>query len=318
MKSLKHFIGYIYLSLKEYGYDARRFVGGSLINGYNKTQSRFLGRITLYAHALEKGVAMPNRRFNFGEKNLQILIGLCNEYADKGFDIKRTQYVSAVEIILEYAKIHKENNVSLPNDISESIDNIAKRFPHVSTSSQPVVTKGEMFFRGDFQYVANHRHSVRNFCGVVDECSLNAALELANTSPSSCNRQQCRVHVVNDKELMMNVLKIQQGNRGFGESADKLLVVTVDVSSYNGLRERNCPYVDGGIFVMNLLYALQYYGIAACTLNCCFSAKDDREMCKLLNTKDAFIAVIAIGGCNDELMVVHSKRIKPEEYIIKH
>jgi nitroreductase len=318
MKRLKHLLGYIYLFIREYGYDARRFISGSLIDGYNKTQSRFLGRITLHAHALEKGIAMPNRRYNFGENNLRILMELCNEYADKGFDVERTQFVNAVEIILEYAKIHKENNVNLPNDILESIDNIAKRFPHISTSSQPVVAKDEMFRRGDFRYVAHHRHSVRNFVGVIDEYSLKNALELANTSPSSCNRQQCRVHVVNDRELMMKILKIQQGNRGFGASADKLLVITADVSSYNGFRERNSPYVDGGIFVMNLLYALQYYGIAACTLNCCFSAEDDKEMCKLLHTKDAFIAVIAIGGCNEEMMVVNSKRIKPEEYIILH
>jgi len=318
MRRIKHILAYIYLCLREYGYDARRFVNGSMIDGYSKSQARFLGRITLFSHAIEKGIAMPNRRYNFGEKNVMTLIELCNEYADRAFDTDKSQFVNAVEVILEYAEMHKSNGVSLPREISDAVFNVSKRFPHIRPSSQPVVNKGEMFFRGDFKYISTHRHSVRDFSGRVDEDSLNDALAMANTSPSSCNRQQCRVHVVSDRSLLLKILEIQKGSRGFGDSADKLLIVTTDISSYNDLRERNSPYVDGGIFVMNLLYALQYNGIAACTLNCCFSSKDDSDICRLLDIDDALIAIIAIGDCNDTLTVVHSKRIALDEYVTFH
>jgi hypothetical protein len=317
MRILRHFCGYIYLFIREYGYDAKRFVGGSVINGYNKTEARLLGRITLYAHAIEKGLAMKNMRFNFGERNVAMLISLCLEYSVK-YDTNRTQYVNAVEILLEYDEVHRQNNRKLPLDIQKGIDELKKKHGSISPSHQPSVTKKEMFAHGDFQHVASNRYSVRNFSGPVDAENLEKALAMANLSPSSCNRQQCRIHVIGKGELFDSVLQIQNGNKGFGNTADKLLIVTTDVSSYNGINERNCPFIDGGIFVMHLLYCLQYYGIASCTLNCCFNSNDDKKLSKLLHTNEAFIAIIAIGDCPDELKVVHSQRITPEEYIIRH
>ena len=48
------------------------------------------------------------------------------------------------------------------------------------------------------------------------------------TAPSACNRQYVRVHSVGDIEMKKAILSLQNGNRGFGENADKLLVVTAD------------------------------------------------------------------------------------------
>lgn len=316
--TLKEKIAYIYHCLKEYGHDARLFVGNSIIDGYAKKQQRFLAMITLRAHVVEKGLAMPQMRYNFGEENIRTLISLLMEYAELKYDTGKDMYVNAVEAILEYENVHRIHDCQLPADIQDGINQLKALYPDITPSVQPVLTHEEMYYHGDFAYIARHRHSVRNFNGPVNEHDLQSALELAGTAPSACNRQPCRIHVISKGTLFDEITKIQSGNRGFGHLADKLLIVTSDVSGYNSLYERNCPFVDGGIFVMNLLYSLQYYGIAACTLNCCLDAERDKKLRSLLRTNDAFVAVIAIGNCPDNVKVVKSERITSEEYIINH
>lgn len=316
--TFKDTIRYAYNGMLQYGYDAKRFVFNSLLNGYSEDQQRFLGMITLRAHVVEKGLTMPAMRMNFGEENLRELITLCQEYGRSGYDIAKTLYVNAIEAILEYEQVHMKNNASLPDDIQFGIDNLKALNPKLLSSQQPEYTKDEMYFHGDFAYISSHRHSVRDFVGSVNDDDLQKALEMAGTAPSACNRQPCRIHVIERGSLFDKILEIQTGSRGFGYLADKFLVVTTDLSAYNSLYERNCPFVDGGIFVMNLLYALQYNGIAACTLNCCFGPDRDKALRELLKTKDAFVAFIAIGDCPETVKVAKSRRISPVEYIIKH
>mgnify|MGYP007037150635 FL=1 len=50
------------------------------MSGYNRSQEQFIGKITLYAHVVEKGLTMPQMRYNFGEANIRTLIQLLNEY----------------------------------------------------------------------------------------------------------------------------------------------------------------------------------------------------------------------------------------------
>ena len=77
-----------------YAYDAMHFYKHSLSYGIDN-ENKFLGAITLRAHVVEKGITMPNRRYNFGADNLMTLITLCNEYYQKGYNLKRTQFVAA-------------------------------------------------------------------------------------------------------------------------------------------------------------------------------------------------------------------------------
>ena len=75
--------------------------------------------------------------------------------------------------------------------------------------------------------------------------------------------------------------------------------------------------VDGGIFTMNLLYALHYYNIAACTLNACMSIQNRKRLCRVVGMHEAEFAVafIAIGNAPDKFMVAASQRLNLERVI---
>ena len=149
---------------------------------------------------------------------------------------------------------------------------------------------------------------------------LKASLSLAMNAPSTCNRQSQRSHLLQSEDSKKAVLSIQTGNRGFGEIADQFVLVTSDLRDWPGIHQRNAPYVDGGIFVMNLLYSLHYNGIATCTLNLYLN----EEKTLILHDKlqipknEVPIALIAVGIPPEKFDLALSCRRQAEEIISYH
>ncbi len=273
------------------------------------SQPNILGQIALRSHVIEKGITMPNRHYNFGEENVRELINLCKKYSECNFDKGTLEFTTAISVLMEYKKIHEENRVSLPTSISNEIIQLSKTNPNIVLKPQKSIKKEEMYQHGDFKYIAQHRHSVRNFCGEVNLDVLCKAIELAQTAPTACNRQSIYTYCIKDEDKKKHILELQKGNRGFGQYADKVLVVAAKLDSYHGAAERNLMYVDGGIYTMNLLYSLQYYGISACTLSATLLPFDTN---KILGIDGVIISLIAIGDCPEEFLVPRSDRKKAE------
>lgn len=318
---MRKLLSLILLALKCYFYDAKNFIFHSMILDYKKTQQRFLGKITLHAHVVEKGLTMPNMKPNFGKDNLFLLIDLCIEYFNSNYDINHDLYISAVSVIFEYKNTHNDLGIELDVDTMNNIKKLYKIYPFIQHSSQPTITKEEFFAqsKSNFFDFAHSRHSVRCFEGDVNMDKLKLAIELAQTAPSACNRQPSRVHVVSKGKLFDEILNIQQGNRGFGFLANKLLVVSVDISSYCIMRERMGMFVDGGIYIMNLLYSLHYYNIAACTLNWFSEPEMDKKIKSLLKIEDEqVIAILAIGDLPNEFKYAKSVRIDISKVLTVH
>lgn len=319
---MRKLLSLIRTALKYYFYDAKNFICHSMILDYKKTQQRFLGKITLHAHVVEKGLTMPDMKPNFGKDNLFYLIDLCFEYDKYKYDINHILFVSAVSVVFEYKIVHEHLGLIVDADTLNKIEMLYKNFSFIKPASQPSVTK-EVFFansRANFFDFAFSRHSVRCFDGVVDMNKLKLAIELAQTAPSACNRQPNRVHVVSKgSKLFDDILSIQQGNRGFGFLADKLLIVSVDISSYCIIRERMGMFVDGGIYVMNLLYSLHYYNIAACTLNWFYEPIADNKIKSLLGIEsEQVVAILAIGDLPQEFKYAKSDRLDISKVLTIH
>ena len=120
------------------------------------------------------------------------------------------------------------------------------------------------------------------------------------------------------KDLIDKIIKIQGGGRGFADKADKLLIITSRVDVFN-VNEINEAFKSGGMYVMNLLYALHYRKIGACPLEWGENPKNDKALRKLVNIPDneEVIMVISIGYPTDEFKYVTSVRNSIDEsYII--
>lgn len=123
------------------------------------------------------------------------------------------------------------------------------------------------------------------------------------------------MYAVSD-EKKDEVIGLQNGNRGFGEDIGQMLVVTSNQIDWDA-DFRTSAYLDGGIFTMNLLYALHYYHICACTLNAHLSIKKQKKLREITGMKPAEIPVcfIGIGMPTEKMRIAKSRRLSIEQVL---
>ena len=148
----------------------------------------------------------------------------------------------------------------------------------------------------NFEEFAKNRHSVRDFAvGTVDESIIRKAVELAQTAPSACNRQSTRVHYIQNRDICKNVLDLQGGAKG--HTVSSVIVLTSELSLYRHTSEFKTPYLDSGIYLMNLLYALTYYGIGTCPLIWNDDGEKAEEIRRFVDIpwSEQIVAIIQVG-----------------------
>lgn len=301
-------------------YDKEMFLEHSNVL-HQETQLKYVGRIVQLYHIIEKGLTMPDMRLGFGQPKLINLIDKCSAYQKK-YDTTNIQYQHALGVIAEYKKVHEEQLFPLEDSLVRKINLLLEKEPDVKVTHQLVKTKDNYFEQqlAAFDKFSNSRHSIRNFSGEIKSEQIEEAIRLAQNTPTACNRQPIRVHIIENKELIAKAFTIQNGNRGFGHLVDKLLVITADISSYQDSEERNLPYVDGGMYTMNLLYALHFNKVAAIPLNWCRTKEEDRKMRNVIAIPESEIIIVFVGCGNlpNDFKLAVSKRYHYKDIFTKH
>ena len=210
----------------------------SKLGEWSESRDSWMASLAALYHVIEKGLSMPNRRLGFGRERLILLIERSNSYYKKfGMD---SQLNYAIAIVKEYDELHKKEKFKLDQQLQDKIDNLLALFPDVTPAEQMVFTKEQYFSKtlASFEEFSKSRHSMRHFEGPVTLESIEQAVELAKYAPSACNKQPVRIYVVFDKENVEKILDMQQGNRGFGQNIDKVIVVTTQFSGCTRYSER--------------------------------------------------------------------------------
>ncbi len=271
--------------------------------------------IVMGYHVIEKGLTMPHRRLGFGKGAVIHLINLIEAF-EKRFG-EDSQVIHAVGVLRAYRELHSEWPESLPR-----LDAFLASHQSIPAATQPHVTREEFFSakNASFPEFAASRHVVRHFAAPVPKELIADAVSIALTAPSACNRQHARVHVIANPKLRDGLFELQGGTRGFGTDADKVIVVTADLSTVRWAWERHDCYVNGGIFVMNLCYALHHNGVAHCILHWSVSPENDRKAHKLLGipNNEAIVQLIACGMPPEEFDVASSPRRPLDDILTWH
>jgi nitroreductase len=280
------------------------------------TEKADLTGILVAGHVLEKGLTMPEFRPGFGYNRVRYVIAkslaLINKYGNNRIEIQ-----SALKDLEQYLQIHKQKGFELPEDVEKGIVNLLK-YKIIDTEPCHSVKAIDYFKKtNDFKEFAKQRHSVRWYTKEnVDNETLVEVVKLAQTAPSACNKQSTKVYIIGSDDVKAKVLNIQRGNRGFGCRANKILLVTSDMECWN-FQFRTSAFLDGGIFVQNLLYSLHCYNIVACTLNAELSPKEIRQLKDIIKLKKSEIpiAFIAVGYAPEVFLYPGSQRKKVENII---
>ncbi|MDP8016041.1 nitroreductase family protein [Prescottella equi] len=252
---------------REYLHDAK-FMSRHLLDGGRST-SHEQYRIMLVVHSLEKGMAHRSPR-SFGATKAASLVKLLRaaDYENHG----STAYAMGVSVLRSWREFHAERadrdlNAygivdSFLNEVDTSELAISPAGVRAIADRDPQRWSGLPF--ADF---VSSRHSTRRYAATpVSDQVLDEAVGLAMLSPSACNRQMVRVHMIDDpvgKRLLYNTL---HGTGGVDYENCRIGVVTYDSRSLEFYGERNQGYLNAGLFAMTLIYALHWKGVGACLL----------------------------------------------------
>ncbi len=297
--------------------DRKRFLTYFSKKNSNKEEN-IKAQLIFYGHSIEKGLSRQNIRLGFGKSVVIKLLEYMEKYDKLGFDKQNYCYLNSISIMRKYTELHEQNYFDLDyipiryngmlNKIKESNTEVGGI---VEFDLKSRLNRKEV----DFKYLALNRYSIRDYdSSDVDLGMLNEAIEIALKSPSVCNRQSARVYVINDKKEIKELLNIQGGFNGY-ELPPCLILVTSDIQDFIDISERNQPYIDGGIFAMSLIYALEYQGFATCTLNTMFDSKKMKKTRNLLGIPESenLIVYISVGNFKNKYSVPKSFRYPMSE-----
>ncbi|TJZ67991.1 nitroreductase family protein [Chitiniphilus eburneus] len=284
-----------------------------------QTPTQLQARLLFYYHKLEKGMCMPGAKRMFGAEAADHVMRLLTAWEAKGFATDDAIYRGALDSLLAY----RDCLVALKLDQQGAVTQRVTRFlaaPRLPDAPDLTATTPLRLSLSDIDF-ARHRQSLDELYRIrrsfrdfaprpVERTVIDEAVRIAQLSPSACNRQPCRVHLAEDPATRDRLLAYQNGNRGFGDTAPLVLMVTADMRGFFDASERNQPYVDGGLFAMSLLLGLQAQGLVSCCLNWCVAPASDKAVHRHfgLDDAEAIVMLIAVGYPKPETLVPLSHR----------
>lgn len=287
----------------------KRFNSNAFTEGQCTEYGQFEASITKLYHSVEKGLSYREYKAGFGKQNIEKLILSMRQYADK-YDVNVFFYQTALSVLWQYIEKNREYGL-----IDEELEKTVSSLPGEPNDKGGVISvsaPGKTVRTVGYKDFVESRHSIRQFSDEpVNAELIQRAVELAQFTPSACNRQGWKCKVVSDKELIKKVLANQNGNRGFGEGIDKLLVILSDLHYFSKGREVYQAFIDGGMYAMNVLHALHYYGIGTIPLSASLTIDQDENVRKLLRMEDSEILIMFIGCGNypeGEVQTTRSER----------
>ena len=271
-------------------------------------------------HVLEKGMSMSNPRKGFGQKKVLALIKRLRKYNSIYGDINQSFLIYPLSTINAYIAYQHEKEVDI-KAIEEEFLQLCNetKINEIWHMRMPAGIKLEekknlqVNSKGDFASLLYSRHSIRYFEDKLPaKDKLEKALELAARTPSACNRQAWHTHIYMGDECH-KLLEMQGGCNGFSDDIHCCIVVTADMKGFLHFEPFQC-YIDGGLYAMNLINALNYVGLGTIPLSCGFYNRHLSAIKKSFNipNNEVLIVIIGVGVMTEQVKIAISTR-KPIE-----
>ena len=303
--------------LSNYSYDARRYLKASTAGRSADDAERLGAHISMDYHRLEKGMALPSPRHGFGRDVVVRLMRSVGRYESRYGSAEVTDFArSALAGYRRFneGKLAPEVDSAIAQFLTVPVEQGERRGGTDALTTETLFP----FDSGLAQQFMRSRRSARQFDGrPIPEAVLQQAARIAQQAPSVCNRQSARIFASNRREMMDELLKLQNGNRGFGDRLGAVIVVASDMRAFTSMGERNQCWVDGGIFAMSMALALHSLHIGACMLNWSVEPGRDRALRRILGIEDhyAIITMMGAGYVPEHLLVAASPRRRTDDIV---
>lgn len=263
-------------------------------------------------HTIEKGMSMRNPRKGFGQQKVTNLITRLRKYVKLYMNEDSAFLDYPLSTIQTYIDYTLSTGVDIP-DIQKNFSFLLQEAGKTNVCGKAGVekiTKNSILDKcnKDFESLLYSRHSIRYFSDTpVGDDVINKALELAQRTPSACNRQGWLTHVFRAPKSI-DLVKWQGGSRGFEDEIKCAILVTANLKAFLN-HEVHQAYIDGGLYAMNLINALHSLGVGTIPLSCGFMEKQISQLSKFdIPENEVPIVIIGVGNYLDCFNVAVSER----------
>lgn len=268
-------------------------------------------------------MSMPGDKRFFGREPAETVMGFLREWDRNGYSHQDRVYLGAIETLRAYRQRLEETppKPEIANQLLPQLDEFLVKDVNAHLATPITHLSEQACTYETFLELCQTRRSVRNFTNRgVDIDLVHQAIEAAQLSPSACNRQPAKVHIYKDPAKIAHLMQLQNGNRGFGQTVPMLLIMTADAKGFFDASERHEPYIDGGLFTMSLLLALQSHGLGTCCLNWCVAPRVDRLAHEWgqIPENEKIIMYLAVGYAAPETVVPRSPRRPLDTIVTMH
>tara|TARA_R110002049_G_scaffold131608_3_gene290403 strand:- start:460 stop:1443 length:984 start_codon:yes stop_codon:yes gene_type:complete len=272
-----------------------------------------------HCHIVEKGMALPKPREAFGQPKIKTLIKRTKIYESRGGE-QVGQIVR--DTLQQYREMHKGKEKLFEPGFIDEIDAFINTTGPEGKGGLKWLSKSQWddWSINKFNEFLSFRHSVRDFDSTpVEPILLKSAIAASLKTPSVCNRQGWFIHYYDDKNKMKELLSYQNGNAGFTDCIDKLIIVTGNLKAFTR-HEHSQLFVDGGLVSMNLMLAIHAAGLGSCPLNTCMDYIKEKNLMSSAGIADneRLVMMIAVGNLKDKFSVAQSERFSLDDVLIQH
>ena len=263
-------------------------------------------------HTIEKGLSLKNPRKGFGQQKVLKLLKRLNKYFDVYGKTDKEFLIYPLGTIKHYIHYTKSTGVEIPI-IEREYKILMEKSGFVDVKEQGGIiqaSKDEILKKcnSSFESLLNSRHSIRYFSKeTVTKDIIEKALNLAQRTPSACNRQGWHTHVFQGEESV-RLIKWQGGSHGFEDEIRTSILVTANLKAFL-YYEIHQAYIDGGLYAMNLINALHSLGLGTIPLSCGFTHDKLKGLADFdIPKNEVPIVIIGVGNLLENFNVAISKR----------
>jgi len=251
-------------------------------------------RIMLLVHSLEKGMCMPNPR-PFGYDKAVYLMKILSAYNEK----KRSEfeYKLGVAVLDAWRSFYESHGWTDQKGYKTISDFLIKVDEVDLTAGWKIMSAPNVSEDCSFDDVIFSRHSVRDFAETpLKEEDIKYALKCFIEAPTACNRQMCKVYLVNNPDMKKKLDTTIMGVGGFNKSVVNYFIITYDMASLDYFGERNQGHLNTGLVAMNFANGLHARGIGSCFMQWSNKYSEDVQIRKLLKIPESERIGIVIGA----------------------
>ncbi len=262
-------------------------------------------------HRLEKGLLMRPRRKVFALNYIEETVEAFTKATQKSKQSSETKW--AFDVLTNFFKVIDLSNPKLK-----------KTHQKFKNASQKIKeSKNEKFIPyqrdlkesstsyDEFLQLCLKRRSVRWYSDKkVPHKLIDKAIKAANLSPSACNRQPFEIRIFDDPKLVKKISKIPFGTGGYSDNIPVICVIIGKLESYFSPRDRHLIYIDGSLFSMSFMLALETLGLSSCPINWPDFGPLEHKMARALELKpnERPLMLISLGYPLKEGLVAYSQK----------